>query len=158
MDYQTSPLTPADRQLIKQEKRLGNTFLYIFTGLSLILLIFITYFKPIVYIAAALLVVGVVTSRLINRKYNIDLSRGQKHIYLKEIEELMLNPKVSDTARLIAPDFHRMSNFHAGYGVKAGNLVYLIDQTTYQRLQNQTHCLVHYAPVSNTFLGVYPID
>lgn len=158
MDYQASPLTPTDRQLIKQEKRLGNTFLYIFTGLSLILLIFITYFRSIVYISAVLFVVGVVTSRLINLKYNIDLARGRKHIYQKEIQELMLNPQVSDTDRLIAPDFHRMSNYHAGYGVKAGNLVYLIDQATYRSLQNQTHCLVHYAPASNTFLGVYPVN
>jgi hypothetical protein len=42
--------------------------------------------------------------------------------------------------------------------VKAGNLVYLIDQATYRSLQNQTHCLVHYAPASNTFLGVYPVN
>lgn len=158
MEYKTRPLSEADREFLKKEKRLGNTFLYIFTGLALILLIFIIYYRPMVYISAALLVVGVITSRIINRKLDSDLTHGHKHVYIKEIQELMVNPKVSETARLIEPDFHRMSNFHAGYGIKVGNLLYLIDKATYDHLQGQTHCEVHYAPTSDTYLGVHPCE
>ena len=152
------PLSAADREAIKGEKRLGNTFLYFFTGLALILLLFISYYRPIVYISATLLLAVVVVSRLINRKYNRDLARGKKHVYHKDIKELLVNPSLSDTQPYATPYFRRLSNYHAGYGVRAGSQLFLIDKATYDRLQGQHQCAVHYAPESATFLGVYPIE
>lgn len=158
MDYQTRPLSKADCKLINQEKRLGDAFFYIFTFIALILLIFISYYKPLLYISIILLVLGEVVSHHINRNYNKDLRLGQKHVYIKEIQELMVNPEISETNQQFIPEPQRISNFHDGYGIKAGNLTYIIDQATYDSLQGQTHCEVHYAPTSATFLGVHPIQ
>ncbi len=158
MEYQTRPLSESDLAILKKEKRLGNTFLYIFGGLGIILLIFIVYYRPMIYISAILMVLGILISRFANRKINRDLTLGRKHVYVKEIGELMVNPKFSDTTRLVAPAYQRVSNYYVGYGVKVGNLLYFIDKETYDRLQGQTHCEVHYTPNSATFLGIHPCE
>ncbi len=158
MSNQTKPLTESDRTILKKEKLLGNTFLYIFGGLGVTLLIFVVYYQPLIYISALLVLLGILISRFANRKINRDLALGLKHVYVKEIGELLVNPKFSDTTRLVAPAYQRISNYYVGYGVKVGNLLYFIDKATYDQLQGQTQCEVHYTPNSATFLGVHPCE